>query len=389
MESNKIFTVRFVSLFLTNMAVFFVFYGLTTILPLYATGILGETDDRASLLTTVFLIAAIIVRPFCGKLLDIFGKKRLLVVGAIFYLLCTVLYIFVKPFAVLLMLRLLQGVSFSVVTTASGSLAADIVPAHRKGAGLGYYTMSSNLAIVLGPLVGIVLIEATSYNVLFMVMSVFMFIGALLAASLKTSDLPKPLHVDKSLKLGDLFEKKALPIAAVAACVAFSYASVLALLSLYAAQKDLLAESSYFYIVFAASMIIVRPLTGKVYDTMGAKFVIIPSFICFSIGLVLLANTNGAFLFMLAAIFIGAGYGTLTTSLQASAVQSVSRERSGYATATYFTMFDLGLAIGSFVLAAVAVQFSYLAVYYAAAVFVLLVLCIYMVTMNKKTNTSS
>lgn len=385
-QQNQIFTKRFISLFFTNMAVFFVFYGLVTTLPLYAMGTLGRSDDESGLLVTVFLLSAIVIRPFSGKLLDMFGKKRMLVISIMLYLLCTILYLFLKPFVILLVLRFFQGIWFSIVTTAAGSLAADIVPKNRKGAGLGYFTMSTNLAVVLGPFVGLLVIQYASFNALFTVLSIIVLIGALIALTINTDDLPKPENVDRRLKFAfnDLFEKKALPIAFLASLIAFSYASVLSFLSLYAEQKDLLTVASYFYAVFAAAMLLTRPFTGKIYDTKGPKFVVLPAFVLFGIGLIMLAMANGAVLFLCSAIFIGIGYGTLTTSFQSLAVQSTTHQRSGYATATYFTLFDLGIAVGSYILGLIAVGISYEMVYYIAAALLVVVFILYMTSMMKK-----
>lgn len=383
-ENTQIWTKRFISLFLTNISVFFVFYGLVTTLPLYAIGELHQTDKEAGLLLSGFLLSAIIVRPFSGKLLDVFGKKKLLVLSIVGYFICTVLYLFVHPFGLLLGLRFIQGIFFSIITTAAGSLAADIVPAKRKGAGLGYFTMSTNLAVVIGPFIGLLLIQYSTFNVLFIVMSICILAGGILALTVNTDDLPKPDHEGKlTFKFNDLFERKALPVAAIASLVAFSYASVLSFLSVYAQQKDLMAVASLFYAVFAAAMLITRPFTGKLYDTKGPQFVIIPGIISFAIGLVMLAFVEGPVLFLCAAIFVGFGYGSVTTSLQALAVQSTAIQRSGYATATYFTMFDLGIALGSYILGMVAVQAGYASVYLSGACLLGVVFIIYLVRLAK------
>ena len=387
-QQNQIFTKRFITLFFTNMSVFIVFYSLISTLPLYATGLLGKSDDAAGLLITVFLLSAIIMRPFSGKLLDLFGKKRMLIISLVFYLVCTILYLFFKPFILLLALRFFQGVWFSIATTAAGSLAADIVPAKRKGAGLGYFTMSTNLAVVFGPFIGLLIIQYASFDLLFIVLSVFVAIGGLLALTIQTKDLPKTEVKNRNLKfsLHDLFERKALPIAIIACLIAFSYASILSFLSLYAEERDLLSAASYFYAVFAVAMIAVRPFTGKIYDSFGSKYVIIPSFILFAIGLVVLATANQSIAFLLSAIFIGIGYGTLTTSFQTLSIQATSPKRSGYATATYFTLFDIGLAFGSYVLGIVAVNLGYVVMYYVTAGILVCVFIIYMLFfVNKKT----
>lgn len=384
-ENTQIWTKRFISLFLTNISVFFVFYGLVTTLPLYAIGgELHQTDKEAGLLLSGFLLSAIIVRPFSGKLLDVFGKKKLLVLSIVGYFICTVLYLFIHPFGLLLGLRFIQGIFFSIITTAAGSLAADIVPAKRKGAGLGYFTMSTNLAVVIGPFIGLLLIQYSTFKVLFIVMSICILAGGILALTVNTDDLPKPIHEGKlTFKFDDLFERKALPVAAIASLVAFSYASVLSFLSIYAQQKDLMAVASLFYAVFAASMLITRPYTGKLYDTKGPQFVIIPGIISFAIGLVMLTFVEGPVLFLSAAIFVGFGYGAVTTSLQALAVQSTAIQRSGYATATYFTMFDLGIALGSYILGMVAVQAGYASVYLSGAGLLGVVFIIYLLRLAK------
>jgi len=386
-NDNQIFTKRFISLFFTNLSIFLVFYSLITTLPLYASGLLGRTDDEAGLLVTAFLVSAILMRPFSGKLLDLYGKKRLLFISLLLYLVCTILYLVFKEFTVLLGLRFFQGIWFSIATTAAGALAADIIPNKRKGTGLGYFTMSTNLAIVIGPFIGLLVIQYASFDALFIVLAVIVAIGSVLALTLNTEDLSQPKQQQKfRLTFNDLFEKKALPLAIVAAVIAFSYSSILSFLSLYAEQQNLLSAASYFYAVLAVAMIGVRPFTGRIYDTYGAKYVIIPSFLLFAIGLVILGNADTPFLLLISAIGLGMGYGTLTTSFQSLCVQATAPERTSYATATYFTLFDLGIAVGSYVLGIVAVSIGYSAIYFVSAALMLVMLLVYSLFFARTSN---
>lgn len=379
-SSSPIWTKRFIFLFLTNMSVFFVFYSLVTTLPLYALDVLKQTEKEAALLLSAFLLSAILVRPFSGKLLDYFGKKRLLMISLVFYLLSTILYLVVKPLILLLVLRFFNGIWFSIITTAAGSLAADIVPANRKGAGLGYFTMSTNLSVVLGPFVGLIIIQYSSYNVLFYVLSTVVLLGGMIAMTIPTDDLSKPAAVNGlfTITFNDLLEKKALAVASMGALVAFSYASVLSFISTYAQHLGFMGLASWFYAVFAAAMLLTRPTTGKLYDQRGPQFVIIPGFIFFAIGILLLAFVRGPVLFLLAGVFVGIGYGALTTSFQSLAVQAVDHTRSGYATATYFTLFDLGITVGTYILGVVAVGSGYQGVYFIATALVIVNLVIYL-----------
>lgn len=127
------------------------FYALLTLLPIYVLDALDGTSTQAGLVVTIFLLSAIIVRPFSGKVIENIGKKKRLYLVPSFFALSSFLYMFIHHFNVLLLLRFFQGISFSLATTVTGAIAADLVPAKRRGEGLGYFGMSMNLAVVAGP----------------------------------------------------------------------------------------------------------------------------------------------------------------------------------------------------------------------------------------------
>ncbi|MEK4487786.1 MFS transporter [Psychrobacillus sp. FSL H8-0484] len=376
-KKEPIWTKPFISLFSTNFTIFIIFYGLVSVLPLYATDILSRSDEDAGLLMTIFLISAIIMRPFTGKLLDIAGKRKMLWISLFFYLVCTVLYYFIEPFSILLVLRFVQGIWFSIVTTASGSLAADNIPVSRRGAGLGYFTMSTNLAVVVGPFIALTVVQYFSYDALFLTMSILLVIGALTSLFIPAENKPAVPPAKTKMTWNDLFEKKAVPVALIASLVAFSYASILSYLSIYSQEKEVLHLTSSFFAVFAAVMLLTRPFTGRIFDEKGPKYIVIPGLASFIIGLILLAYMNSPFMFLLSGAFIGLGYGAVVPSFQTLAIQSTKNERSGYATATFFTLFDTGLAIGSYVLGIIATQLGYQILYLVSSVIIAVTLVIF------------
>lgn len=385
-QNNQIFTKRFIALFVTNITVFIVFYSLLTALPLYVTNVLDGTEDAAGMLVTVFLITAIVVRPFCGKLLERYGKKRMLLISLLFYLISSGLYLVIKPFALLIVLRMFQGIWFSIITTACGAIAADIIPAHRRGTGLGYFTMSSSLAVVLGPFIALYIIQHYSYNMLFIFLTISVVIGGLCALSINGNDLAGPNKNAKiSFKLKDLFEGKAMPIAIFAMFTAVSYSSVLSFISLYAAEKNLLEAASYFYIVFAIAMLAIRPITGKLFDRFGSKVVILPAFFIFGVGLFIMSIVETTWMMLVAGAFIGIGFGTLSTSLQTQAVQNAMKNRTAYATATYFTLFDLGIAFGSYVFGLLIMQMDFSMIYVVSCAIVMLLFVAYIIYSKRET----
>jgi len=150
---EKIWTKNFISIALTQFLVFIAFYTLLTTLPIYVINHLGGSEADGGLVVTVMLIAAIIIRPFSAKLLDIIGKKKGLVLSVTLFTMTTFFYIWIDQLIPLLVLRFIHGISFGILTTVTGAIAADVVPRSRRGAGLGYFAMAMNLALVVGPFI--------------------------------------------------------------------------------------------------------------------------------------------------------------------------------------------------------------------------------------------
>ena len=130
-------------------------------------------------------------------------------------------------------------------------------------------------------------------------------------------------------------------------------------------------------------MLATRPFTGRSFDEKGPKYIVIPGLVSFMIGLALLAFMNSPFLFLLSGAFIGLGYGAVVPSFQTLAIQSTKHERSGYATATFFTLFDTGLAIGSYILGLIATRLGYQNLYLFSIISLIIALVLFIVRVKK------
>src|SRR5699024_4147981 len=142
-QLEQIWTESFISISFTQLLVFTVFYSLLTTLPIYITSHLGESQSIAGLAVTFMLISAIMIRPFSGKILDVVGKKKTLILSIILFAVTTFFYLWMNQLVSLLILRFIHGISFGILTTATASIAADIIPKSRRGAGMGYLDRKS------------------------------------------------------------------------------------------------------------------------------------------------------------------------------------------------------------------------------------------------------
>lgn len=385
---EKIWTKSFISISLTQFLVFTVFYTLLTTLPIYVMKHLGGSQSEAGLVVTVMLIAAIIIRPFSAKILDILGKKKGLVISVALFAVTSVIYIWIDQFASLLVLRFIHGLSFGLISTATGAIAADVIPESRRGAGMGYFAMAMNLAVVAGPFIGLSLLQFVSFQTLFIVLCTFMIVGVLCSMIVQV-----PVHLEAAkqndavslkLKWSDLIEAKALPVAAISGLVGFAYASILSFISVYADSIGLSSTASYFFLVFAVVMLVFRPSLGRAFDNRGAKFVLIPSLFVFAIGLAFLSFTTTSLMLLIAAGLIGLGYGTLLPGFQTMAIQTTDSTRSGHAISTFFIFYDTGIAAGAFIWGLIVADFGFKSMYMIGALLILVTMIIFNFYLTRK-----
>lgn len=387
LEKPQLWTKDFILISFASFFVFVIFYMLTVTLPVYVADELQGGGQDIGLVITVFVLSAIVFRPFSGKWLDTFGPKKILIIGASIFLSGSILYLFVESPLVLLVIRVIHGAGFGMATTATGAIAAAIIPAERRGEGMGYYATFMNLAMVIGPFAGLTIIGAASYIVLFAVCiacSLLALICGLMMELKEQQNGQTQQAAVKNMKLSDFFERKTVPIGFVAFTLSFVYSSVISFISVYARELDLVRAASYFFVVYAAALLISRPFTGRWFDQFGENKVIYPCILFFGIGVWMLSQASSSFQLLLSGAFVGIGFGTLVSCFQTIAVETAPAGRKGTATATFFVFFDGGFAIGSFILGTAAAQSGYSMIYMIGTVIVLIAAVLYFILHGRK-----
>ena len=384
--TERLWNRSFILCLFNNLFLFTYYYALLTILPIYIMKNLGGTVKEAGLALTLFLVSSIAVRPFSGLIVEKIGKKITFRGSAFLFVLFAFSYLFADSLWALLVIRFIHGIWFSVLTTVTVPIANDFIPDHRKGEGMGYFVMSTNLAVVFGPLLALTIIQFTDFKNLFLILASVVCLGFIFCLMVPVAknqmDSSDDQGVEKRLGFHDIIEMRVVPIGFVALLTAFAYSSIMSFITAYSEAQQLLAYTSLFFIVFAISMIIVRPWVGKIYDRKGASAVIYPSFIFFAIGLVIVSFISNQWMLWLSAIFIGIGYGSLFPCFQTVAIQSVPKQRMGHAISTFFTLFDLGMAMGSVILGLIIAYYGYQMTYLFCAVITVATLFVYKYTVS-------
>lgn len=364
---DRLWTKNFVLISFINFLLTLVFYLLVVTIAMYAADTYHATASQAGLVTGTFIIGTLISRLFMGRLISQFGRKRTLWVGALLFTLTTLLYFFEFGIAFLLFTRFVHGLALGMASTASGTIIAQIISASRKGEGIGYYSMSATLATACGPFIGLLMSQHTTFA------NIFLFCLVLGAISLTLSlfaHIP-PLETEaltpqtKGIKLSDYLEPKALPIAFITLGIAFSYSSVLSFLNSYAAERNLTEAASFFFVIYAVSILLSRPFTGRLMDIKGPNVIMYPGFILLAIGMLLLGTASNALTLLLSGVLIGLGFGNMQSCTQAIAIKLTPPHRMGLATSTFYIFLDGGLGFGPSLLGLIVpfTGFSHLFIY--------------------------
>ena len=369
----------FILCLLNNFFLFSYYFALLTILPIYILKELGGSLEEAGLALTLFLISSITIRPFTGLIVEKLGKKKSMRGSGLIFASFAFGYLLIDSLWSLLLIRFIHGIWFSILTTVTVPVASDYIPENRKGEGIGYFVMSTNLGVVFGPLIALTMIQYTSFNMLFGLLAGLISVGLIFSWVLNIQDdSTKSIKIEKvKLSIHDIIEFKVIAVGIVALMTAFAYSSVMSFITAFAESKQLLAHTSIFFIVFAASMLIVRPWVGKIYDRKGPSYVLYPCFALFAIGLICISFMFSAWGMWLSAVFIGVGYGSVFPCLQTLAIQSVEQPRMGHAISTFFTLFDIGMAIGSVCMGVLIAYLGFAITYQICAAVVVLTLFAY------------
>jgi MFS family permease len=373
MRKPKLWTKDFIMISCTNFFVHVVFYLLMTTIAMYVMTAYHASSSVAGITVGIFVIAALLARVLAGKYLDKIGWKRSLV-GALFMLMISMLlHFFTNNLEFLLVIRFIQGAAHGFLTTAAGAIAAELIPDERRGEGTGYYATSMNLAMAIGPFIGILMSEHASFKMIVLVGSIVSIMGLMSALFIQIPKIKPAEQRVRRVTLKDYIEPKAIPISFVLLIVTIAYSSLLSFVSLYAKGIDLVNESSFFFIVYAAALLISRPITGRWFDKYGENRVTYPLIGCLAIGFFLLSIANNGVVFLFSGSLIGIGYGTLLSNFQAIAIQQSPPYRKALATSTFFMFLDLANGVGPYLMGVFFVVLSFRSLYLTVAIWILIV----------------
>ena len=361
-----------------NFTLFFAFYVLTPLLPLYLSEHFGATKDVIGLVLSGYTITALLVRPFSGYVVDTFPRKTVLMIAFGLFAIFFAGYLAASTLLLFTIVRTLHGGPFGSVTTANATVAIDVLPSSRRTEGIGYYGLSNNLAMATAPTIGIWLYQFTnSFEFLFWLALIVACAGWLIDSTVK---LPhKDIVRQKStLSLDRFFLTRGWLLGLNMVAFGFSFGVLSNYLAIYGKEvMGITGGTGTYFLLCSVGLILSRlqgskalragrvthnAATGMIISLVGyTLFILMPT-------LTQCSMVNGQWSMVIgyygSALLIGLGNGHMWPAFQNMTINVARNNQRGTANSTILISWDIGMGLGILVGGIVAELISYSAAFW-------------------------
>lgn len=351
---DKLVTSSYCFILAANFLLYFGFWLLIPVLPFYLSEVFSAGNSTIGIILSCYTVAALCIRPFSGYFLDSFARKPLYLMAYFIFMTMFAGYIIAGSLTLFIMFRIIQGVSFGMVTVGGNTVVIDIMPSSRRGEGLGYYGLPNNIAMAVGPMSGLFLHDAgMSFTTIFCCSLGSCMAGFVCASLVKTPYKPpvrrEPISLDRFILL------KGIPAGISLLLLSIPYGMTTNYVAMYAKQIGINATTGFFFTFMAIGMAISRIFSGKIVDRgkitqviSAGLYLVVFSFFLLSACVYLISWNNMVctIVFFSVALLLGVGFGIMFPAYNTLFVNLAPNSQRGTATSTYLTSWDVGIGIG-------------------------------------------
>lgn len=367
-SKEKLWNANYIKVMTTNFLLYFAFYLLTPLLPLYLSETFGATKDTIGIVLSGYTVAALIVRPFCGYVVDSFSRKKVLMLCLSGFAVFFAGYIAAGTILMFAICRTLHGGPFGAVTVANSTCAIDVLPSSRRNEGIGLYGLSNNFAMAIAPSIGIYLHNMVdSYMILFWIAFVVAISAVLIAWTIRLPEKDIIRNKEK-LSLDRFFLTRAWLLAINIAMFGFCWGVLSNYLAIYSKEVLSITGGTGTYFALLSMGLFSSRLQGRKALSQGKLTQNAAEGMLISlVGFTLFVAIPHPVAYYLSAILIGLGNGHLYPAFLNMFVHVARHDQRGTANSSILTGWDLGFGIGCLLGGIVAEHFGYTATFWMVA----------------------
>lgn len=367
-NKERLWNAEYIKIMVNNFGMYFAFYLLTPLLPLYLSDNFGCTKDIIGLVLSGYTLTALMFRPLSGFLVDAFSRKAMLVVFLTAYFIFFGGYLVASSLLLFAIVRTLHGIPFGGSTVACSTVAIDVLPSSRRNEGIGYYGLSNNIATAIAPTVGIYIYHKThNFDILFWTAFVAAGLGMLVASTVKIRERPIR-RTGRLLSLDRFFLTRGWAIAVNLVFFGFCYGVLSNYLAIYGRERlGISGGTGAFFTILSIGLILSRLQGSKSLRKGNLTRNALEGIAISTVGYVVFVAFPHMAGYYLSAFLIGFGNGHMYPAHQNMMINVAHNNERGTANSSVLTAWDVGQGLGILLGGIVAEHLGYGAAFWMIA----------------------
>jgi MFS family permease len=367
--TERLLTPRFVLVVAVGLAYFLSIGMLLPVIPLYVEHELAGGSIAVGVAVGAFAVGAVLLRPFAGRIGDRFGRRLLIVSGALIVAASALLYLTAGSLWQLVGVRILGGIGEAAFFVGAGTMITDLAPEKRRGEAISYWSVAVYGGLAFGPALGEAVLDHTRYGRVWVVAATLAFTAAILA--LGTTETARPWSPpEPGTKGPPLLHRSALAPGTVLFLGLVGLAGFTEFVPLYVTQIGM-ADSSRVFLLYGGAILAVRILGARLPDRLGPLKAGTAATGMAAAGLLTIAAFATPVGLYLGTLVFSIGMSLLYPSLLTLALTGVPETEWASAVGTVSSFFDASQGLGALVLGAVAAVAGYRGAFIAGALLAL------------------
>ena len=354
MNKERIFTGPFLMVLFVSIISGAASYMVNPILPSFLVS-RGAPMEITGIISSLMSLVALFGRPFSGAASDHFNKKILMVISYVLSIICLLLYTKADTVAMIIIVRILHGVAFSLSGTVSMAFGADFLPLSRLGEGLSYIGIGTVISTMIGPQLGEFVENRFGMESVFIWASILYVVCGILTYLISYHPQAKENKEKFVFKMENFFAPELTMYVFLIGMLSVGNGILLYYLKDFGTSRGI-ANISLYYTVSSIATVMTKPFTGRWLDAKGIAYTLYPAFIISAVFAFCFARAYTLPLVLIAAVLKAIGQGSGQSAIQADSVRKLGLQRSGVASSSCYIGMDLGNvlgpAIGAFVISA-------------------------------------
>jgi predicted MFS family arabinose efflux permease len=338
--------------FLANLAGLVGFYLLLSVVPQYAAA--AGTGGGAGLSTAALMASTVAAELAMPRLVARLGHRGLLVAGLALLGLPVFALLLPPTMAVVTAVGLLRGVGLAVLFVVCGELTAALIPADRRGEGLGMFGVVSGLPAIAAMPFGLWLAAHAGYPVVFVAGGLAALTGVGAVAGLPSrvctadepADEPAEPADEPAAGLGVVAAARTPALWRPAIVFASTAIAAGALVTFLPAAVDG-GQAAVALLVQSVAATLGRWWAGRYGDQHGAAGLLVPGAVLAAGGMATLALVGSPAAVLVGAVLFGTGFGVVQNASLTVMYREVDRRGYGAVTALWSVAYDAGLGAGA------------------------------------------